>query len=475
MSAPPTLPSLPDAPAAVVAGPAATESTESFPAEITPRIAPTAARVARVPAHETDSARDAPPVAPRSTRADASRARLTPRPSVIPLATAGTTPERPQLTRTLPNLPPDTLALETRLPPVARPRPNPYPQRAPEKRQALVQEMGGSVATERAVSLALDWLARHQSADGRWHSYDFDDECGGCAGAARADVDIALTGLSVLCFLAANHLPDAPGPYRDVVAKGLDWLRRQQGDDGNLVADESMYSHGIATIALAEAYGMTGDQTLEEPVRQAARFIVESANQSVGGWRYAPRQPGDSSVLGWQIMALKSARRCRLDVDETGFDVAREWLPRVQSRSRPGLYAYQPNRTVTPAMTAEMMFVRQLLGGRPSEPAMVNSARYLLRHVPDWEHDTNTYFWYYGTLALYQHQGEAWERWNEIIKDELLAHQETRGPAAGSWPIEGDRWARTGGRVYQTAICTLTLEVYYRYLPLYLDETPPGP
>ena len=38
---------------------------------------------------------------------------------------------------------------------------------------------------------------------------------------------------------------------------------------------------------------------------------------------------------------------------------------------------------------------------------------------------------------------------------------------AGSWDPSGP-WGRYGGRLYSTAISTLTLEVYYRLLPLYL-------
>ena len=59
-----------------------------------------------------------------------------------------------------------------------------------------------------------------------------------------------------------------------------------------------------------------------------------------------------------------------------------------------------------------------------------------------------------------------WQQWNEQLTRVLLAHQEKDGRAAGSWPPQGE-WTRTGGRIYQTALCTLMLEVYYRYLPLY--------
>ena len=362
----------------------------------------------------------------------------------------------------------ESFELDLKLPTRTALSPDIYKQRAPQQRQALVQQMGGSVETERAVAQALQWLARHQSADGRWDGAGFDDRCGACDGPTRVDVDIALTGLALLCFLGADHTHFNEGPYQEVVDRGLSWLVKQQRAGGDLMGEESMYSHGIATIALAEAFGMTGDPTLVEPVESAVRFIYAARNTSVGGWRYAPGQVGDTSVLGWQMMALTSARRCGLDVPGEAFDVAGDWLELVTGPDRPGLFAYQPDREVTPAMTAEAMFVHQLLGRTRRDQHMQASADYLLRYPPDWNDDLNTYYWYYATLALFQHQGAAWERWNERVKDQLVAHQRTDGLAAGSWNPDG-QWAEVGGRVYQTAICALTLEVYYRYLPSFLS------
>lgn len=102
---------------------------------------------------------------------------------------------------------------------------------------------------------------------------------------------------------------------------------------------------------------------------------------------------------------------------------------------------------------------------------MVQSADFVARQVPDWPSHVNTYYWYYATLALFQHQGEHWRRWNQAVTEQLLEHQHRDGPSAGTWDPVGE-WAPVGGRVYQTALCTLMLEVYYRYLPLYaLEET----
>lgn len=346
----------------------------------------------------------------------------------------------------------------------AAPESEAYAQRSEELRPAVLEQMGGNEDTERAVRAALDWLARHQSRDGRWDGGSFDDECGQCGGTTTFDVDVALTGLSVLCFLASDHTHTKDGPYRQHVSQGLDWLLRQQAADGDLRRGETMYSHGIATIALSEALGMTGDGRLREPVRRAIGFI-ERARSSAGGWRYDPGQFGDTSVLGWQIMALKSAERAGLSIRPQSYAGADAWLKLVSTSRRSGLVSYQPGRAPTVTMTAEGLFVRQLLGQRREQAESIAAVRLVLENPPKWQ-TPNTYYWYYATLAMFHHQGDDWTKWNELMQAQLIPNQRDNGALAGSWDPVGE-WADIGGRVYQTALCTLTLEVYYRYLPMY--------
>ena len=355
------------------------------------------------------------------------------------------------------------LPTETTLPP------NPYVQRKVEQRKDLVERGGGTEETEKAVVLALKWLAAHQDDDGHWDAQRFDSRCGGCGGTTRIQADVALTGLALLCFLAVDHTHVQQGQYQANVQKGLRWLRNGQASNGDLRNGETMYSHAIATIALSEAYGMTADAALAQPVQSAVDFIYGARNDSEGGWRYDPGQVGDTSVLGWVAMALKSAEAAGADVPEGAFEVARRWLERVSRGTSRGLYGYQPGRKHTRSMTAEGMFVQQLLGHTSDELRMQTSARYVTQQPPDWDDDANTYLWYYATLALFQHQGAEWQVWNEALTEQLLTHQHQSGRAAGSWDST-DRWSRLGGRVYQTALCTLMLEVYYRYLPRYMQS-----
>jgi len=364
-------------------------------------------------------------------------------------------------------------ALALSIPTESAPPETVYPQRDPIQRRELVEQLGGSEETERAVADALDWLARHQSSDGRWSSRDFDNGCGACSGRARADVDVALTGLATLCFLGADYTHTKDTEHRLVVRRALDFILANLDDRGDLRAGETMYSQGIAAIALCEAFGMTGDALLREPAQRAIDYITRAHNSVDGGWRYEPGMAGDTSVLGWQVMALASARRVGLAVPQASLDAAEAWLDRVSRPRAAGLYSYQPGMPPTHSMTAEGMFVQQLIGRERDDPRMLQSASFVVSEVPDWRRDANTYLWYYSTLALFQHQGEVWTRWNEALTGELLAQQRDDGLAAGSWD-PADRWSRIGGRVYQTALCTLSLEVYYRYLPLYMQDQPGG-
>lgn len=361
----------------------------------------------------------------------------------------------------LPPLPTFDLALPTETAPAE----DAFAQRAPETRAAIVERLGGSNQTEEAVSKALDWLSRHQTKDGRWSSTRYDDQCGHCSGRPGVDSDKAVTGLAILCFLGADHTHAKDGTYRETVTSALNWLISQQDEGGGLRSGESMYSHGIATIALCEAAAMTRDPALQEPAAKAAAFIVRACDPRSGGWRYEPGQIGDTSVLGWQVMALVSARRAGVEIPEETLRSASRFLDQV-SRQKPGIYSYQPDRAPTAPMTAEGLFTRQLLGHKPDEPMMLASVEYISRSPPRWERSANTYYWYYATLALFQHQGDEWTRWNDTLTEVLLERQRDDGPAAGSWDPK-DRWSLVGGRVYQTALCTLCLEVYYRYLPMY--------
>jgi hypothetical protein len=331
-----------------------------------------------------------------------------------------------------------------------------FAQRAPEVRDQVLEKMGGSAETERAVGMALEWFACHQEPDGRWTGRHFDDRCGHCDGAAEFDADAAMTGMALLCYLGAGHTHQADGPYREVVGKALKWLVARQAPSGDLRRGETMYGQTVSTVALCEALSMTKDQSLTAPARRAVAFVVAAATA-----KRASDQ--DTSVLGWLVMTVESARRAGIQVPREIFEAAGKWLDQAGAGA-PGRYSYRRGEAPSAAMTAEAMFVRQLLGHARTERLMGESARFILQTPPRWTDGAPTYYWYYATLALFEHQGDAWKEWNEAMVPVLVEHQRRDGAAAGSWDPQ-DPWSRMGGRIYQTAVCTLSLEVYYRYRP----------
>jgi hypothetical protein len=229
-----------------------------------------------------------------------------------------------------------------------------------------------------------------------------------------------------------------------------------------------MYCHGIATLALSEAYALSGDERLLPALKRALDFTIESQHAG-GGWRYQPYDSGDISQFGWQLMALKSAELGGIPIpDRTRSRMAR-FLADCSPDRTPGLAAYRPGDRVSRSMTAEALVCRYFLAAENS-PANLDEAAAYLREERPGEGQANYYYWYYGTLALFQRQGDDWTRWNSALQSELLNRQRWDGNAIGSWDPD-DQWGGYGGRVYSTALATLSLEVYYRYLPLHGHQT----
>ncbi len=357
-----------------------------------------------------------------------------------------------------------------------------YRGRQPQQRQRLVIEQGGSADTEAAVDAALAWLARSQHPrDGHWDTQAWEGgrdtrefaASGGTAHGIQADT--ATTGLALLAFLAAGHTHQQ-GEYQPQVARGVDFLRSSQspatgcmaGNAGRYVA---MYCHGIATLALSEAYIMTHDESLRRPLERAVHYTVVTQHPTTGGWRYQPGDQGDTSQFGWQVMALVSARSAGIEVPAHVWQGADRWLQRVSLGSHGGLACYTPDqRVASHAMTAEALTCRFFLQTEPSPELIDEAANFIVRAAPD-QDPLNLYYFYYATLAMHQVQDHRWVAWNRALTAKLLETQRSAGSLTGSWDPD-PVWGYTGGRVYSTALACLCLETYYRYLPL-LDQLGP--
>ncbi|HEV3003363.1 MAG TPA: hypothetical protein VGX78_02835, partial [Pirellulales bacterium] len=340
-----------------------------------------------------------------------------------------------------------------------------------DTRREFIDLVGGNEETEAAVRRGLKWLFDHQHADGHWSLHQLDPpekKLPATSGAGSTVSDTAATGLGLLPFLASGHT-HAAGDYQTAVGQAIQWLVARQKPDGDLFAEPSsnayMYSHGIATIALCEAYGMSQDERLREPAQRAINFIVAAQHQGTGGWRYRPGEDGDTSVVGWQVMALKSGEMSGLVVPAGALDLAGKWLDRCAGTGgSQGTFGYQGPGD-SPAMTAESLLCRQFLGSRRNDPALSAGSKYLLARLPQAGQETS-YYWYYGTQVMYHMQAEYWTAWNAKLRDLLVSSQIKDGQLAGTWDPR-DHWEQSGGRLYATSLRLLMLEVYYRHLPLY--------
>ena len=350
--------------------------------------------------------------------------------------------------------------------------PEPYRARVEGDRAAGATRRGGSPEAEAAVQAGLRWLAAAQSDDGRWEAALYgagrETRIGGTdRQGAGATADTGITGLALLAFLGSGNT-HMRGEYRDNVRRGLEFLLSVQRTNGSLAGNarmyEAMYCHGMAAFAISEAAAMTHDERLKPAVSRAVTFIVASQHPATGGWRYQPGDPGDTSQLGWQIMALRSAELAGTPIPDRTRDGIQRFLTSVASGQHGGLASYRAGEKVSRTMTAEALAARQFM--RISQPeASREAADYIVQEVPG-AAEVNLYYWYYATLSMYQLQDEHWERWNEALQRSLLASQRHEGDQAGSWDNDVV-WGTYGGRVYTTALSTLCLEVYYRYLPLY--------
>ena len=335
----------------------------------------------------------------------------------------------------------------------------------------IIKEFGGNDETLAVIRKGLKWIEQHQHSDGHWGLHNFHENCQGherCSGSGSSQSDTAGTGLALLPFLGDGET-HKQGTHKDLVGRGITWLVTHQKPDGDLFTGGQdiarMYSHGIATIALCECYGMSGDASLRGPAQRAIDFIVAAQDPNTGGWRYRPRDGGDTSVLGWQVMALKSGQMAELNVPQNTLKEAERWLQSIAGKGdRVGQFAYQGGR-FNPAMTAESLLCLEYLGADHDEDQVRHAADFLLANTPQKDRETS-YFWYYGTQAMFHLQGEHWKKWNSELHPLLIESQQKEGPTAGTWDAK-DQWERSGGRIYSTSLRLLMLEVYYRHLPLY--------
>ncbi|MGE3809239.1 MAG: prenyltransferase/squalene oxidase repeat-containing protein [Gemmataceae bacterium] len=353
------------------------------------------------------------------------------------------------------------------------------PRRDPVMRQNAVKTYGGTEASEAAVERGLKWIVAHQAPDGHWSLQKFREtgRCN-CGGAGAANNDVAATVFGLWPLLGAGHT-QKPALYKGQtyskeVDKALRWFVVNQDRDGAFAPESGeMYSHSLATIALCEAYGLTGDANLKPAAQRAVNFLV-AAQTAEGGWRYRPKSTGyDGSIGGWAMSALHTARLAGLTVPDENWKRTAKWLDAAASPDG-GRYGYtsaHPANGLRAATTSEGLLSRIYLGANARNQDLLAGLPYLRAHK---FRANDIYYSHAATQVMFHLGGQYWSEWNTKMLDSLPAAQDQGDKVPhqkGSWFDQTDAISSgRGGRLMQTALSVLTLEVYYRHVPLLVEK-----
>lgn len=341
----------------------------------------------------------------------------------------------------------------------------------------LLREGGGNEKSELAVARGLAWLARKQKGEQAsrlgWWEYDAD-------GGHKDDL-IAATGMALLPFLAAGETHKSGKKYQQVVSRGIEFLKSRMGPDGHFFNPPKkatgMYSNAIGAMAIIECYGMTKDPSLR-PFAQSAVNYISKAQGPNGSWGYGANAVGDTSIVGWQIQALHSAKITKdLVVSDAVIKKANQFLDAVSTGSNKDRYGYRDSAGAAPgtARTAVGLLCRYYEDGwGPNNPGMIDGVKGLMNRPPR-KGTMDMYYYYYATQVVHFFEGKSWKIWNEGetagngMRDLLINAQDVGKDQDkfGSWAPDSGTIGRSCGRVGTTALSLLTLEVYYRHLPLY--------
>jgi len=330
---------------------------------------------------------------------------------------------------------------------------------------------GGGGLTEGAVLRALRWLKKNQQADGSWDK-----------------TKPAMTGLAILTYLAHGETP-ASDEFGPTVEKAIKWLIDNQEANGHFKGrDGNDYSHPIATYALSEAYGMIKLPIIKTAAEKAVDVIIKGQNAS-GGWNYGcvSGTRDDTSYMGWCAQALKAAKMAGLENEGLHEALKKAVMGFKKNAAPSGGFGYTaPGEG---GLTGVGVLCLQLIGAA-REPECRNGILWLEKNCTfDWDKpwlSSPIYYWYYATQAKFHSGGDIWVKWNKLFAIQLVKNQKiekeaiegTRGRKfdIGWWEPPGNppMPGHTDGPVMDTCLCTLQLEVYYRYLPTFKPPTVEG-
>ncbi|HZE95525.1 MAG TPA: prenyltransferase/squalene oxidase repeat-containing protein [Planctomycetota bacterium] len=329
-------------------------------------------------------------------------------------------------------------------------------------------------ALDSSLRFALQWLHRHQHAEGMWSARSFGQLCegDGCSGVGADEHDVGVTALAVLAILEAGPARDR---HVDAAKKGLGWLAEQQGLDGGVgpSSGKFMYGHAMAALAFARSCRVLASDDYRPHALKAARFLRQARNPGYA-WRYGVRDgENDTSVTAWAGAALLACSTPEVGaaVDARVWDgirrslaqSTRDWTQETFYR-RSGATSTEDRFERNEGLTAMALWLRLKMGADAGAPELRASARRLGWCLPVWNESgasVDYVAWFAGTRALEAYGDAAlWDAWSAPVRRLLVSRQKkyVDGCSCGSWdPV--DRWGSEGGRVYATAMNALTLGI----------------
>jgi hypothetical protein len=359
-----------------------------------------------------------------------------------------------------------------KLPPIMRSRCN------PSERLSKMKENGGNEDCEKAVVKTLDWFAATQNPDGSWGKTW---PCG-------------MTGLVLLSFYGHCETVDSP-KYGDKIMKAISYLLDVGAKNNGFFTTKigsnhhCVYEHGIACYAMGETYSFSklGNREmpgLRESFEKGVEIIINNQQDdgdNAGNWAYKEGSPHyakygreDMSVTGWQFQALRAAEHTSLKISGLKGAMKRT-ADYLERRSQPeggighkgakrgGAYSQY-------TMTGIGALGLQTLGGGSSS-VVTKALKFIMSEADkdplDWKKNGELYCWYYNTQAVFQRGGKDWDKWNGMFRDQVLKNQKADGtynPESAEYAGATSSGAGGDANIYRSALCTLMLEVYYRYL-----------
>ena len=278
---------------------------------------------------------------------------------------------------------------------------------------------------------------------------------------------VAGTAMALLALTGSGNTHQA-GKHQEAITRGATFLLSQQ-QDGRFQG-QTLYVHAISAYAITDLYALTGDPQLRPSVERAVEYSLNAQDPKHGGWRYQPRQGGDLSVTSWFVAGLTRAREAGIDVPTPSLDQAEKFVNETETRIG---YAYLPGIQARPSMTGAGILSLQRLTGAWSDVVHADKIKLLVASANFEGAAKDFYGWLHITEALRNNGGQAWNQWNSLLRTELPRMQRTEGEDAGSWPHEASRFGKGAGPLYTTCFAVLTLQSYYRegMMPLAHEAT----